>query len=544
MLGSNTFLGIDIGTNTIKVVEMERGKNAPVLLNYAISPIPGIEALDDQKLSEKNDKTFNILKSILKEKKMKAATAAISISNRTVFTRFVKMPFSDPKKLERLVHFEAQQQIPFPLEDVSWDYQIVGRNQELEFEILIAAIKNELLEQQYESFNRISVEPVIFDVGSLSTYNALFNGHIKPEEKVIILDIGFSPTTMIIHQPEGYWVRTLSFSSYAITQTLMQEFNISYEEAESLKYKGFIISDSMATKNEEDVNYKINSIITQHVKKLYMEITRSLSFYKTQFSDIEIDRIILCGGGCRLDDLKLYLSSKFKVSVDYAYPIQSIELSKNMNIHDFQEVSYLFCEAIGLALRGIQPCKVELNLLAVSSHIETSVKKYLKYGYLLCMILILSFGLSGYSFMNKLKMLESQKNELLNRHESTKSLKENIEKEKQKTGVLVKEMGLIKTISDGRWKWMRSYLDLVKIISKEIYLDSFQIGIGKPDSENTGWNAVYNDILISGNAENIKALDAFKAALNSCGSFSEIEVVKASFNQEKIDFELRLKLKI
>ena len=543
MLYSNTFLGIDIGTNTIKVVEMEKGKNAPVLLNYAISPIPGIEALDDQKLSEKNEKTFNILKSILKEKKMKAATAAISISNRTVFTRFVKMPFSDPKKLERLVHFEAQQQIPFPLEDVSWDYQIVGRNEELEFEILIAAIKNEILDQQYESFNRISVDPVIFDVGSLSTYNALFNGHIKPEEKVIILDIGFSPTTMIIHQPEGYWVRTLSFSSYAITQTLMQEFNISYEEAESLKYKGFIISDSMAIKNEEDVNYKINAIITQHAKKLYMEITRSLTFYKSQFSDIEIDRIILCGGGCRLDDLKLYLSSKFKVSVDYAYPLQSIELSKNMNFQDFQEVSYLFCEAVGLALRGIQPCKVELNLLAVSSHIETSVKKYLKYVNLFCLILILCFGLSGYSFKNKLQSLESRKNELLSRHESTRFLKSNIEKEKQKTAILEKEMGLIKTISDGRWKWMRSYLDLVKIISHEIYLVSFQIGTGKSDSENTGWNAAYQDILISGNAGNIKALDTFKIALNSCGSFSEIQVVKASFNQEKIDFELRLKLK-
>ena len=77
---------------------------------------------------------------------MKAVHAAVSISNRTVFTRFVKMPFSDPKKLERLVHFEAQQQIPFPLEEVSWDYQIVGRNQELEFEILIAAIKNEILQ--------------------------------------------------------------------------------------------------------------------------------------------------------------------------------------------------------------------------------------------------------------------------------------------------------------------------------------------------------------------------------------------------------------
>ena len=77
MLRTNTFLGIDIGTNTIKVVEMEKGKNAPVLLNYAISPIPGIEALDDQKLSEKNEKTFSILKSILKEKKMKESKTKV-----------------------------------------------------------------------------------------------------------------------------------------------------------------------------------------------------------------------------------------------------------------------------------------------------------------------------------------------------------------------------------------------------------------------------------------------------------------------------------
>ena len=186
---------------------------------------------------------------------------------------------------------------------------------------------------------------------------------------------------------------------------------------------------------------------------------------------------------------------------------------------------------------------MELNLLAVTSHIEISVKKYLKYAYVLFMILILSFGLGGYSYMNKLGRLESQKNELLNSHEGLKLLKSNIEKENQKISVLEKELNLIKNISNSRWKWMRSYLDLVKIVSNDIYLDSFQIGSQKSDSENALWNAQYNDILISGNAGNIKALDAFKLALNSSGTYSEIEVVKAAFNQEKIDFELRLKLK-
>ncbi|OVE74264.1 hypothetical protein BVX93_00345, partial [bacterium B13(2017)] len=348
MLKSKTVLGIDIGSVTIKMVEMENGRNGPVLLKFVIAPISGIEKFDDSDDEKRIAHITALIKTLLKEKKFKSNIAAVSISSRSVFTRFVKMPFSDLKKLDRMINFEAQQQIPFPLEVVSWDYQIVGKNQEEEYEVLIAAIKQDILNKQFQSLNSISLTPMIFDVGALATYNSLLRKQISVEENIIILDLGANPAVMIIHQPNGYWVRTLSYSSISLSQTLMRQFNISYEEAESLKFNGYIINESAMSKMQDDINFKINCIITQHAKKLYTEIMRSLNFYRTQFVDIKLDRIILCGGGCRLDNIKLYLSTKLKLNVEYANPLQDMEISKSIDLKEINDVSYLFCESIGL----------------------------------------------------------------------------------------------------------------------------------------------------------------------------------------------------
>jgi type IV pilus assembly protein PilM len=544
MLKSKTVLGIDIGSVTIKIVEMERGKNGPMLVNYAVSPIPGAEEFDEAEDPRRNERINAIIKNILKEKKIRAANAAVSISSRSVFTRFVKMPFSDPRKLERLINFEAQQQIPFPLDEVSWDSQIVGKNKDGEYEVLIAAIKQDTLNRQFQALSDINVTPVIFDVGALATYNALLSGQIEKDEKAIILDIGANPAMMILHQPHGYWVRTLSYSSMYLTRSLMSQFKINFDEAESLKFNGFIINEKTVPKNPDDINFRINSMITQNAKKLYTEMVRSLSFYRTQFSDIGFDRIILCGGGCRLDDLKLYLSSKFKVTVDYANPLAQVEVHRNLNVQEIRDVGYLFCEAIGLGLRQIQSCKVELNLMTVTANIENTVRRYLKYFYIAWLLLSLALGGASYVTYNKLRHLSSGKEAILEEQERLKSLKSRIAEEGKTNTALEKELFLIKRISDDRGFWLRFFLSLNRIVPDEIYLNRFSIGDKKNEDRLVTWNTRMNEIFLSGVADNATVFDLFKEQLKEPAMVSDIEITSVYVTQDKkIEFELRLELK-
>ncbi|EKD26050.1 MAG: Type IV pilus assembly protein PilM [uncultured bacterium] len=544
MLKTNTVLGIDIGSVTIKVVEMEMGKNSPVLVNCAVIPISNTGELEEGNTPAYNERVCAILKNVLKEKKIKSNIAAVSISNRLVFTRFVKMPFSDSSKLEKLINFEAQQQIPFPLEEVSWDYQIVGKNPDEEYEVLIAAIKKDVLDSQFTTLKEASINPVIFDVGALSTYNCLLHSQIAPEEKTIIIDIGANPAVMIIHQPGGYWVRTLSYSSIGVTQSLMKQFNISYEEAESLKLNGYIISENAVPKSDNDINFKINSIITMNAKKLYTELVRSISFYRSQFADIEFDRIILCGGGCMLDDLKLYMSSKFKVTVDYANPFNNVEISSNLNAKEIKEVSYLFCEAIGLGLRQLLSCRVELNLMTISANIENTLKKYLKYFYILWIIMAFSLGYSIYINKTNLKKLEERKEEILTEHNRLKVLKDRISKETANSLTTENELELLKSISKDRGYWMTFFTNLIALVNNEIYLTRFSLGTGKDDSTVITWQTKYESVIVAGFADSVAVIDVFKANIANIDIVSDVEMLKASIGADKkIDFELKLKLR-
>jgi type IV pilus assembly protein PilM len=547
MLKTKTVLGIDIGFMTLKLVEMEMSKKGPVLVNYAIAPIPDVAELDEKDIVGRNQKITALLKNILKDKKIKATSVALALSSRSIFTRFVKMPFSDPKKLEKLITFEAQQQIPFPLETVSWDYQIVCKNEDEEFEVLIAAIKQDTLNDHMDALKKTALTPMIIDVGAMALYNSI-QSQIKPEEKIIILDLGATPATMILHQPSGYWVRTLSYSSMVLTQTLMRTFNISFEESESLKFSGMILNEA-TSKSSDNVNFKINQILTVHAQKLHTEIVRSLNFYRTQFKDIEFDRMILCGGGSRLDDLRAYLSAKLQLTVDFINPLLGIELDKKVEAKEIQDVAYLFGDAIGLALRQLQPCKVELNLMNVSTNIETAFKRYLKYYYAFCFILLIAFGFGIFSIEGKLRQLMVSQSEILNEHERLENLKTKITQETKQNKILEQEMLALSDVCQNRDFWIQFYLTLNRMVPPRIYLTRF-ISIpnycafpqraGKTDFQES-FDPSALQISLSGTAENPTILDQFKEKLLELDRVEKVEIVNATIEGE-VAFELRIVL--
>lgn len=550
MAKTKTVLGIDIGTVTIKIVEVESVNDTLKLLNYVIFPIPQTYLSENLDENERLDHISNILKEVLKENKIKTSKVCVSIASNAVFTRFVKMPFSDPKKLDRLITFEAQQQIPFPLDEVSWDYQIVGKNEDEEFEVLIAAIKQEHLHRQFQSLSNISLSPAIFDVGSLATYNALLNSQINIDETAIILDIGANPAVMILHHPKGYWVRTLAFSSKGLTQALMKEFNIDYDEAESLKYKGSILNESsLNIVDSQDLNHRINIIITQNVKKLYTEITRSLNFYKAQFCDVNIDRFILAGGGSMLESIQLYLSSKFKINVDYANPFMGMQLAKNISSKDLNDIAYLFCESVGLGLRVTNSCKVEFNLMTISVHIEQTVKKYLKYFYISMIILIITFNYSSFTISRKNNSLQKIKTTITKQHHEINQVKTNLNKEQNKLDQDTKKLLLFKEIADGRGQWLSFLLGIGDTITEKMYLKLFSTSLIQNTSQNHSktmfWQQKSNNIKIAGVTKDKDDLSLFKDNLTSHKQISEVKIVKAFVDNENnhIEFELNVKLK-
>lgn len=546
MLKSNTVLGVEIGFSTLKVIELEKTRSGLQIVNYAVASLSRSaeeDSSDDATL--KSREVSELLKRIIREKKIKARSASVAVSNKSVFTKFVKLPFGDHKNVAKLVAFEAQQQIPFPLEDVSWDYQIIGKSKEDEYEVLIAAIKQTTLQEVLSVFKGTGITPVLMDIGAMSLYNALLKSQIKPEEKVIVLDIGATPATLIVHHAGGYWVRTLPYSSVSLTHVLMKSFNISFEEAESLKFNGMILSEMVFEGETNDVNVKINQTITQSAQKLHTEVARSLNFYRTQFDEFEPDRLILCGGGSHLDDLRAFLGSRMKVTVDFADPLSGLQYGRNVNPQEINEVGYIFSGAVGLAMRQVESSRVELNLMTVATDIKTSMAQYFRYYYMIVIVIMGVLGFGLFELMKQNDVLQKRYESVHAEHSRLDGLKTKIQQVKGSVVKSESELKILQKHASGRSYWFALYLALNRKVPETIRLSEFTPTVADTKNIQSGAQPNKADSIVvnlSGVADSSRDLDVFKEGLLKLVWIEKIDVTKASFVGNTMEFILLITL--
>ena len=380
---------------------LEREKSGGVkLLKYGVVDLPG----DSGQEAERSGIITATLKQMMREQGVRKSRAVISVAGQSVFTRFVKLPAATPENIERMVGFEAQQNVPFPMSEVVWGYQLIGGASEKgEYEVVLVAIKSEIIESLAKAVDSAGLHVELVDVSSLALYNAVRFNYEVEEGCTLVADIGAKTTNLIFIEKEKIFTRAVPIGGNTITQEIVREFEdqkINFAQAEELKRrKGFVGLGGAYEEPEDPLTARLCKVIRNVMTRIHADVTRSVIFYRTQQGGQQPTKLLLTGGSVALPYADHFFNEKLQIPVEFFNPFRNISLAPNIDREKLAAEACGYGGAVGLGLRlAAGECPIEVNLLPpyVTERREFNKKKVYFLG---CAVGVALVGASwGYYF--------------------------------------------------------------------------------------------------------------------------------------------------
>jgi type IV pilus assembly protein PilM len=378
MASAHKVVTVDLGTSTIKVAEfaITRG-GALTLLRFGVTEL----GLDPNKEEERAKFITPTLAKLLKENRIKGKQVLLSISGQSVFMRFVKLPPVDPAQVEQVVKFEAQQNVPFPIEEVTWDYQMMPtRAAGNEAEAVIVAIKKDVIEAEVEAVERVGVKIKQVDVAPFALLNAFRYSEPQTEECTLIIDMGARSTNLVFVEKNSFWIRNVPIAGNQISQSICNEMQEPFTAAELLKKgKGFVSLGGVYADPDDADAARISKLIRSTMTRLHVDINRSIAYYRTTLNGAAPKRVFLTGGSTQLSYLDLFIADKLSLPVAYFNPLRNVNLDPSLNTTYLQQNSCYTAELVGLALRETGSCPAEVTLDAPTLAARVDKRRKLPY---------------------------------------------------------------------------------------------------------------------------------------------------------------------
>ena len=364
MAAPNRILGLDLGTQTIGMAEFQTGKGGGlVLTNYKATELLADPSADATRISQAKYALSEMVAAL----GYKGASVNYSVSAQAVFTRFVKLPSVGEEQVDQIVSFEAQQNVPFPINEVVWDYQLVDSGTPSDVEVVLVAIKSDLLDEINGAVEGAGLRTSVVDVSPMALYNAYRYNYSDLTGCSLILDIGSRTTNLIFVEPKKVFSRSIPIGGTKITEAIAKDFNEPFASAEERKKRdGFVSLGGAYAEPDDPEVARVSKMIRNTMTRLHAEIARSISFYRSQQHGAQPTRVFLCGGSASLPYMKEFFQEKLQLPVEYFNPLRNVSVAPNLNSESIGRTAHTLGELVGLALRGISNCPMELNLRPAS----------------------------------------------------------------------------------------------------------------------------------------------------------------------------------
>ncbi|MGC4033406.1 MAG: type IV pilus assembly protein PilM [Tepidisphaeraceae bacterium] len=295
--------GIDIGNRALKAVKLVRDGD---MLRVDDFEFIEHETILSQAGDNKEQLIQTALANFTQRHNFKGGVVSVGVSGQSSFARFVKLPPIEEKKIPEIVRFEAIQQIPFPLDDVEWSYQLFREEDNPEIEVGIFAMRRELVNQHIAYFTDFDLNVQTVQMNPLAVYNALqFDGRFN-DGVAMVVDVGTDNTDLLIASNDSIWMRSIPIGGFNFTEALTKAFKLNQTKAEDLK------------RNAATSKYARQ--IFQHMRPVFAdlvaEIQRSIGFYSSVHRDAKITKIYALGGTFKLPGLQKYLQQNLQLPVE------------------------------------------------------------------------------------------------------------------------------------------------------------------------------------------------------------------------------------
>lgn len=344
MFGAKGIIGLDIGSSYLKVAQLNEIRSGYELALFDMLPIsPELivegSIIDSIRLSE-------ALKELIQKANVKIKNVVISISGHSsVIVKRIAVPEMSEEELRESIKFEAEQYVPFDIEDVNIDFQILGPKEEVGFiDVILVAVKKDFTNEYVSVVRDAGLNPVIVDIDVFALENMYgINYEIEAGSSIALVNIGASTINMnILRDGVSVFTRDSFVGSNSHTEALQKAFNISYEDAERLKrYE--------AIENVKEEAAK--AVLTTASGEILNEVQRALDYFRASSAHPKLDSVILSGGCALIKDFPTLLSEKLGLNVRVAEPFRNIQMSKKIDRAYIEEIAPLAAVAVGLAAR-------------------------------------------------------------------------------------------------------------------------------------------------------------------------------------------------
>jgi type IV pilus assembly protein PilM len=357
-------LSLNLGAQSVRLAEFRRkGEGGLVLHAFQVREILADPAAE----SARHSQIANAIREMLAELRIDRGRVHYALANQSVFTRFVKLPLVDEEKIERLIGFEAQQNVPFPIDEVVWDYQLVGGGTDEQIEVVLVAIKVDLLEAINGAIESARLEPILVDVAAMALYNAFRYNYPDLTGCSLLLDIGARTTNLLFVEPGKIFTRSIPIGGSSISMAIAKELSEPLAAAEfRKKQEGFVSLGAAYAETADPDIARMSKIVRGTLTRLHAELMRSISHYRVQEQGTQPERVFLAGGSAGRPYMREFFEEKLQLPIAFFNPLRNIALASAAVEEQASKSAHLLGELVGLALRSTTMCPMELNLAPAS----------------------------------------------------------------------------------------------------------------------------------------------------------------------------------
>jgi len=305
-----------------------------------------------------------VLREMMHEMQIKRGTVNYAIAAQSAFLRFVKLPLVDEEKIDRIIGFEAQQNVPFPMNEVVWDYQLVAGGSDEQVRVVIVAIKADYLEDINAAVEECGLRVEKVGIATTGLYNAFRYNYSEILGCSLLVDIGARTTNLVFIEPGNVFFRNIPIGGNSITAAIAKEFGEPFAAAELRKKRdGFVSLGGVYAEPVDSDVARVSKIARNTMTRLHTELMRSITYYRAQQQGSRPERIFLCGGSAGMPYMREFFHEKLKVPIEFFNPLRNVTAVGSAPASELARSAYLLGELVGLALRSVSSCPMELNLL-------------------------------------------------------------------------------------------------------------------------------------------------------------------------------------
>ncbi len=351
MAAAKSVWGIDIGQCALKALKLRSINGAIRVEAFDIIEHPRILS---QAEGDRDQLIRNALEQFLARNNVMGSQIVVSVPGQSSFSRFIKLPPVETKKIPDIVRFEAEQQIPFPMDDVVWRWQTFHDPDSPDVEVGIFAMKRQDVASNLSYFSEVELDIDAVQMAPLALYNFMrYDEQTASDGATLLIDVGADKTDLVVSDGPRIWTRTVKIGGNDFTEALVKAFKLSFAKAEKLK------RTAASSKYARQVFQTMRPVFSD----LVQEIQRSIGFYTSLHRESRFKKVLGLGNGFRLPGLQKFLEQNLNLSVHRIDSFQQVSASDAINAPVFQENVLSFAVAYGLGVQGLGEASIQTNLL-------------------------------------------------------------------------------------------------------------------------------------------------------------------------------------